>query len=323
MILRKTVNYNDIEYIANLPQNNNHIAEHLINHDGNFPVNLPIEIHPYSNDFLLGEYNKYIIGTFPPISYIYNHPTVIEQFFALNRGPKIPFYHGNDATLWNSFLNIQETMELMELENGVDKKNYLIQVLNNSEINYADIIKSCTRSNINSVKDSDLYNLVINQELIEHILSNHKENIVLNFNTSSIFNSQNFNLQENGFLSNDNVQSLNLFIRALQEKEYRIQISLNLEDYHNLEDLPIPHSFKVFFKMRIIKDDYSKDFLINTTPSPSGNANRGLGSNLVYQNWFQNQPLNVQQKTPTKHFRKDIYQFFRNNNWEELHAMNI
>lgn len=322
MILRKdSQGLNESEYLTNLPKNNDHIAQAILNDSGHLPAIPPIEIHPYLKDFPLENYEKYIIGTFPPISYIFNHPILVQNNIGQSKLPKIPFYHGNDATFWESFLNDQEKIGLENSQSGLTKKNFLIDVLNNSSINYADIIKSCRRSIINSTDDSDLYNLIINNELIEHVLKNPKVNVVLNFNTSSIFNSQNFAVNQNGFLNDNRVQSLNIFIRALQEMRYNVQISLNGNDYHNLTDLPIPHCYKVLFKMKVSKDSFSKEFLINTTPSPSGQANRRLGVNEIYLSWLAKQK--EENKTPTKKFRKEIYFHFRNNNWEALQSMNI
>jgi hypothetical protein len=57
------------------------------------------------------------------------------------------------------------------------------------------------------------------------------------------------------------------------------------------------------------------------TPSPSDGANIALVNSPIYINWLQNQPNNL--ITPTIHFRKHIYQLFRNSDWEALKAMNV
>lgn len=42
----------------------------LIQNNGRLPPHSPFEIHPYKSGFPLQEFEKYIIGTFPPISYV-------------------------------------------------------------------------------------------------------------------------------------------------------------------------------------------------------------------------------------------------------------
>jgi hypothetical protein len=321
LLRKKSSQMNPEDYLINLPLNNNHIAEEIFDRNGSLPNIPPIEIHPYKDDFPLCEFEKYIIGTFPPISYIFEHPLLINSNIGLNQRPKIPFYHGNDATFWESFLSENEKLEFDNLQSRFQKKDYLIQVLMNSRINYSDIILSCKRSRTNSTNDSDLYDLVVNTELINHIIYNPNENVILNFNTSSIYNKKNFEIKRDGFLNEKNVQSLNIFIRSLQEMGYSIKINLNGNEYHNLIDLPRPNYHKVIFNMKIIKNDYSKNFLITTTPSPSGQASRTFTSNQIYNNWLLNQPENI--STPTKVFRTYLYELFRNSDWDSLRDMNI
>lgn len=322
ILLRKeSIQINSDEYLLNLPQNNNHIANNIVNLGGNLPNIPPIEIHPYISDFPLCEFEKYIIGTFPPINYIFDHPLLADFNFSENLKPKIPFYHGNEAYFWDCFLNENEKIEFDNLQNRVQKKDYLIQLLIRTRINYSDIIISCKRSITNSTKDIDLYNIVINTELINHIVSNPNDNIVLNFNTSSIYNKQNFEFEQNAFIKDSNVQSLNIFIRSLQEMGFDVQINLNGDEYFNLIDLPVPNYHKLIFNLKISKNNFSKIYIVTTTPSPSGQSSRTFSKNEIYNNWLNNQPNNI--ITPTKVFRKHLYYLFRNSNWDSLKNMNI
>ena len=87
---------------------------------GNLPPNPPFEIHPYLNAFILGQYKKYIIGTFPPISYLVDDPLIVAAGIpnlvqpglqAINP-PRIPFYHGNEADMWDCLLTPAEKFAL-------------------------------------------------------------------------------------------------------------------------------------------------------------------------------------------------------------------
>lgn len=321
ILLRKdSNNLNIYDYLNNLPYNNDDFAKDVLNLSGNLPGIPPIEIHPYLGDFELKNFEKYIIGTFPPISYIYDH-SLLKEKKTKGNPPKIPFFHGNDFTFWECFFSENESNIFESIGNDrIQKKKFLIQLLIDSKVNYSDIIKSCRRSVIDSTDDSSLFNIIINEELIQHILNNPNAKF-LNFNTSSIFNSKDFEFDKNGLLNDKNVQSLNLFIRSLQEMKFKIEISFDNFNYFTIDKLPNPHHFKVLFKLKISKEDCVRLYTINTTPSPSKQSSRGIGRNLIYQNWLQNQSQDIQK--PTIKFRKYIYQLFRNNNWDDLQAMNI
>lgn len=226
--------------------------------------------------------------------------------------------------MWKFLLTDEEYNQFhffLNINLKIEAKNYLINILIELKINYCDIIKSCSRK-VYSTKDDDLINMHINYELIDHILNNSNKNIILNFNTSSVYNKQNFNLV-GGILTTNKVQSLNLFLRCLQDLGYLLKIDLlDNNGYVCLNNLPIPHFYKIYFKLKVEKKNFTKEFYINTTPSPSGDANRTFPSNKIYNNWL-NQLNNVNLNTPTTHFRKYIYQLFRNNNWNELQAMNV
>ena len=121
---------------------------------GQLPPNPPFEIHPYKQDFPLQDFEKYIMGTFPPISYILDKPQIVAAGISnlqqpIGAGgqvislPWIPFYHGNQGSMWDFLLTPVEMAALTAMRNAANgrqnAKNYLIKFLLENKINYADI----------------------------------------------------------------------------------------------------------------------------------------------------------------------------------------
>lgn len=327
MILRRKLQVGEaneqlVALLTNLPENNDHIANYILEHGGQLPLQPMFEKHPYLDDNPLQNFDKYIIGTFPPISYIFDNQILVENNIGQNNGPIISYFHGNDLSLWKFLLNEEEygRFEDSLLNNG-SPTLFIKNLLSDLKVNYSDIIKYCRRKEF-TTKDDDLYNIIINYDLIEHILNNPSENIILNFNTSTIYNKQNFKFH-NGLLSDKEVKSLNLFLRSLQDMGYSLLLDLHDgQGYISINNIAIPHYYKVLFRLKIEKNNFKKEFIINTTPSPSGDANRTFPRNLVFVRWL-NQQNNIIQNTPTIHFRKYLYQLFRDGDVDALSELNI
>lgn len=328
--------------IANLPENNDHIANYILEHNGQLPSEPMFEKHPYLDDFELQDYQKYIIGTFPPISYIYDHPLMIDNHIRQNERPQIPAFHGNMNSMWQYFLNDGELEILNDLlfeELRYEAKDYIYERLNELSINYSDIIKNTRRKAYNA-NDDGLYNINPNLDLLLQILKNDNAKY-LNFNSSTVFNVSKalINVNNYGALLGGNIKdypnSFSLFLLTLQRLGFQLELSFNNQNYivnqQNAVLLNMIFKAKVLIRLRISIDflnlknnefkNVNKEFIIITTPSPSNGANTALVGNPVYQNWLQNQPNNIQ--NPTIKFRKHIYELFRNNHWEELEAMNL
>ncbi|MFA7445692.1 MAG: hypothetical protein WCY89_07060 [Flavobacteriaceae bacterium] len=330
------------EYLVNLPQNNDHIAQQIANNHGQLPAIPPVEIHPYLNVFPLGDYDKYIIGTFPPISYLYkyNLPALRQPVFGGNIGRRIPnpifyFFHGNKKLLWDYFLTDIEFNNIPQNKDEVPQ--YLINILNSPEIeiNYSDIIKSTQRqldNNKYTGKDKFLYNIQPNLELITHILNNQNAQYLL-FNTASIYGVQGLELDNNGRVSLENdTKSFDVFVRTLQELNYEVQFSFD-EGY---TWVPIANlnqnqrKIKLFFKMKIQNNDSSdfcksfqkgteREFSVVTPFSPAvAHRPNLLAGNPIVCNWRVNN--NFQNTTV---MLSAIMSYFRTNNWQELQNMNI
>lgn len=265
--------------------------EALIAGRGVLPPNPPFEIHPYLNEFPLQNYEKYIIGTFPPISYILDNQLISAHGInflrqppgaggrRINR-PEIPFFHGNKGLMWDYLLNNDDpNTELTTLYNflplnRIDARNYLIDFLHQNQINYSDIIYAAQRNKNKKSRydgtDENLNNICINSNLLSHILGSPKAKYLI-FNSGSPFGTgftihQNNN--EHGILGQimitNNRKSFDLFTRGCQEIGLKLEFRINNYEWVEVSDqqinIQLLHNFlqhKIIFQMRISKTDYT------------------------------------------------------------------
>lgn len=356
MLLRKKLFANEtpeqFHELNHQPENNDHIANYILEHNGQLPPHPMFEKHPYLDDFELQDFDKYIIGTFPPISYIYDHPLMVENgiYAIYNNGvqmdkPQFPAFHGNMGSMWKYFFYENELNELQNIVNQglrIEARDFIYKSLSNIGINYADIIKHARHEDYDA-SDAGLYNINPNLALIVHILNNPKAKY-LNFNSSTLFNNPNSGF---GVISNNRGQnvagnlkeepkSLNLFLLSLQKLGFKLELALPGEAYYTINQqnanfINDTFKLKVLVNLRIsiatlkientVLENIEREFLIIVGASPSGGANIPMGANQIYQNWLQAQPENIQ--IPTTIFRKQFYNLFRNNNWEALQSMNV
>lgn len=324
---------------------------------GQLPANPPFEIHPYKQDFPLQDFETYIIGTFPPISYILDKPQLVAAGIPnlqlpIGAGgqvinfPWIPFYHGNQGSMWDFLLTVPEMAALTAIRNAVNgrqnAKQYLINFLLQNSINYADIIDT-TQRNLNAQgrydgKDKNLNNICPNNHLICHLLSNPKAKLLL-FNTSSIFSNTGILYNANGFVNaiNSNTKSFDLFIRQCQELGLEVQIRIQqgnpatFYNWTNISLLAVVHRrTKIAFELKIknpisnrkldcdFKSGEEKTFTVITPFSPAA-VNRGrTRSNRIVRNWLLINPG----QTPSN-LLTSVYQNFRNNNLVPIYNLNV
>jgi hypothetical protein len=274
----------------------------------NLPPNPPVEQHPYDDPNNRGDFEKYIIGTFPPISYLKDHPnTAGGNIFYPNGAhvvsPNVPFYHGNMESLWNIIFQAAGNIAAYNAigNNRLAKKLFIQNWLNENEINIADIIQYTTRVEYNA-NDGGLKNIVPNSTLIKEILASEK-NLVLLFNTSPVFHLGGLNVLMNGTFSTTQHTSFGLTMLALERIGFKISF-----DWIN----PIPMGWvplnaanavvlnthlvnKCIIKVKIEQTSRSdangfkilgsvREFTCIFGPSPAGQAALQLHLNQIYQN---------------------------------------
>lgn len=314
--------------LANLPENNDHIANYILEHNGQLPQQPLFEKHPYSyNEFNLG-YDKMIIGTFPPISYIYDNSLLVNNKFGQNKRPKIPFFHGNkpNGSMWKFLLFGNCFDEILELNRDLRRKE-LIDELTFRFIRYEDIIKYTRRelkNNNYTAEDTKLYNIIPNTRIINDIIKKKELNIIL-FNTSSTFSNKIKINKDNkiDIESINNIKSFDLFIRTIQELNYKVEFKLeNFENeivqdwieinYQNSIIIRNSFSYKIIFKVRISKNNINfKEFYAITPFSP---ASRGkVNNNPIVANWL-NQNVNMNHHDLLKEIYHSFSLFSNDNN---------
>ena len=325
----------------------NELHKHSLNNnvEAHLPENSPFEIHPYKKALQLQNFEKYIIGTFPPISYVYDLIPSIKKLKQplIGNGriipkPGFPFFHGNRKLMWDYLLTIIELEEMPN--NRLLIKDFLIKKLNEMSINYCDIIDSCQRELFdNRYKGSDylLKNISPNFDLIFHILSNKHAKYLL-FNTSSIYGISGIQIENNGNIDlNTDAKAFDLFIRTLQGLGYKIELRIKegsegFFPWTKISDLSNENkSTKIAFELKIINpkgndlnicNDFeqgSERIFIVITPFSPAVAQR---TNLLSGNPIVENYLTINQIGNTKQMLYRIYQDFRNNNWSELFNYN-
>lgn len=344
MILRKTNPIIDENgYLNNIQDDNLNFINALIENSFVLPNQTPVEIHPYKKDLPLENFDNYIIGTFPPISYL-NDNTLLNNV-GLNTlhypngrllsEPEIPFYHGNsrEFSLWQYILDENLFNHVFEELDRLAAKDFLKNYLQENKINYSDIIDSTKRIEY-SPSDSCLGNIVINDDLLKKIFVNNNNVNRLLFNTASTFSSEGIKVHqnnvENGIIGrisvNKTANSFDLFFRAIQDKNCMIEFSIENDNWvevnvDNIEVLSNIFKTKIIFKAKIVipalndffnnEQELTKEFYVVTPFSPA--ARGRVNSNPVILNWRQqnnNQDRSV--------LLKLIYQSFLRFNQEDL-----
>lgn len=306
----------------------------------NLPAHPPFEVHPYKALFPLQPFEKYIIGTFPPISYLLNDAQVIDAGIThlaqpvgvagnLIGGPDIPFFHGNVGSMWRYFLTPLELAALLAIPDRVAARDFLIETLIQNRINYGDIVDNAQRelpAGRYLPNDDYLHNICVNTDLICHILDNPNAKYLL-FNTATIFGVNGIDAQGGLVIINDQrTKSFDLFVRGCQDLgltvEIRIQAGPPMQHFPwtNISHLNATQRVnKIAFELRIsnrmnveslrcssLAPGQSKVLQCTTGPSPSRMALIALGANQVFIAWSHVNPGG----TPTA-FLKFIYQGFR------------
>lgn len=334
----------------------NEVLNGLANGVSQLPIHPGFEKHPYKGILENIEAPKYIIGTFPPISYLIDmlqinnqllvnlsQPSYPHQHIAK---PKIPFFHGNVSALWSVLLS---PIELIELNNFLPNdrfgaKQYLIQKLNDMEIFYDDIISFTQRKlgklpPTNSIgytyEDINLKNICTDTSLVQQLL-NHKKLDVVCFTNGATFRSGNnggllfyeVGIRQ-GLIRTGNSDSLSLFLRTCQDLGLKIEMSCMPHfDWTNIQLLTsVQKRTKLIFQLRITITDkvtllglrafQQKEFTVITPYSPAAHGNIEAHPIVMALRQVYGINYTAAQLLPF------IYQHFRNNTYNELFRFNI
>jgi hypothetical protein len=329
------------------------IQNACVNGVAQLPINSGFEKHPYKGMLQNIESEKYLIGTFPPISYIIDsiqslgtniqnlrQPTNPHQVITK---PMIPFFHGNVGSLWSVFLTQPELAALNALlpGNRIGGKNFLIEKLHNIGVFYDDIIKSTQRKlgkvdqNIQNLgytyEDKNLKNICVDEELIIRLVTNQNTKVVC-FTNGATFGVNGLQLYTQlnraGLVKTNNSDALSLFLRGCQDMGLNIELQcLPHYTWTPLAALnQAQRSTKLIFEVRISKgrkcnhislvDFDQKSFTTITPFSPA--AIRFMGNHPIVANYLDNNG-----NPPIASMLTYVYDKFRNNQHALLYPLNI
>jgi hypothetical protein len=325
--------------------------------------NPPFEKHPYLQYVSKEFFEKYIIGTFPPISYVIDlllaeYGLAITHLIQPNgvgtiTEPYIPFFHGNFASFWKFILTNEEFQEIRNTVNRGERKEKLLKWLNENRIIYSDIIKSTQRELDDEVsynsEDQYLHNICINTDLICHIMQNSNAKFLM-FNTSNTFGRNtllHLNRNQNGSKGQVNVNtdanSFDLFIRGCQELGIKVEFRINqgptiLIPWVELNAVNAPYvnqnfKNKIAFEIRLtitnkVNPDFIKSCLNGITISKELTVITGPSpsSQAVRGVGGNHNYLAWQVLNPnstTTDFIRYVHNCFRNNMFNNLYALNL
>ena len=310
------------EYLNAINEMRN-IAFAFINaNDGELPAITFPEFHPYTDTYPLdNELHIYIIGTFPPISYLLDNLAINENFNFLQppfaqviKRPDVSFYHGSQCELWKI---VNENLRNQINDNALrreDKKNCIIRYLQNRRINYFDVISTCQR-NMYNANDSNLYNIQVNSSGIMSILNCLNQPLLI-FNSSSTFSFTGLKFSRLGIFKPQN-NAFDIFLSIVKNLGYFIEFSFDNQltwltfDAINSNVITQLSIYKLIFYLKIEQ----KICLVVTGPSPS-KAGRRYGGNPIYNNYCLQ--LHAGYEHTTLDFKRFIYQNAVNENFDLL-----
>jgi hypothetical protein len=281
----------------------------------------PPEKHPYAHLYPIDlTFSKYIIGTFPPVSYQSDlFPNIIFCDGNKVQMPQLPFYHGNRQKLWKYLLSVDEFNSLSD--NRVERRDQIINFLNSNKINYADVIAYCQREKYNA-DDKNLFNIILNDQLLNITDCKNKEDILLVFNTSSLFTSRGLKFYRNGKLNTESFV-FDMFISLLIEFGINVKIKFQnqqpiLVNYLNRKVLS-KHSNIIRFDVFLNE----KRFKVVAGPSPA-DGDGTLHKNAIYNrykiNFLANNNLSIGEIKES--FKQYVYQTALLGNPDELYRLN-
>ncbi len=291
-----------------------------VNLNKKLPCNPAPEKHPYKDELMLDpSFDKFIIGTFPPHTYQADLFKDIKYCSSKKVSkPKLPFYHGNREMLWLYLLG-EELFNSLEKDRN-QRKIQIIDFLKNSRINYVDIIDYCQRREYNA-NDSNLYNIVLNQDLLKLLNSIKNENILLVFNTGSFFTSSGMRFSAREQKLDPKRFVFDMFIYLLLENGYKVEVQILNEDrisveYANQNKLK---SIKNILMFNLFIDD--KKVSVVAGPSPA-NGDGKLQQSKIFKRFINKYCSNKSISFQKKEFKQFVYQTALLGNFNDLEFLN-
>jgi hypothetical protein len=289
------------------------------------PYNLPCnpfpEKHPYKHLVPISkEFKKFIIGTFPPISYYSdNFDNIVFCNGSKVSTPQIPFYHGNRQKLWEYLMKSEDYTLLSK--NKIERRSQIINFLRENKINYSDIIDYCQRS-IYNADDANLYNIVLNNDLLD-VINRSSSDLLFVFNTGSLFTKSGFSFNKSDKKLNPKTFVFDMFVKLMIDNGYEVKLKVG-----NLAPITINYTNKKQlskFKNIIRFDLFVNNKLIKVVAGPSpADGDGNIKLNNIYlkfvREFFSKRKMdNVDLK---REFKSYVYQTALLGNPDDLLILN-
>ncbi len=287
----------------------------------NLPCNPFPEKHPYKDLVPISkEFKKFIIGTFPPISYYSdNFDNIVFCNGDKVSTPQIPFYHGNRQKLWEYLIKSEEYNLLST--NRIERRSQIIKFLKDNKINYSDIIDYCQRS-IYNADDANLYNIILNNDLLD-VINKSSSDLLFVFNTGSLFTKSGISFSKSDNKLNPKTFVFDMFVKLMIDNGYEVKLKVGHFDpitinYANKKQLS---KFKNILRFDLIVNN--KLIKIVAGPSPAdGDGNIKLNNiylRFVRKIFSKRKTDNVDLK---REFKSYVYQTALLGNPDDLLILN-
>ncbi|GAA4318692.1 hypothetical protein [Flaviaesturariibacter amylovorans] len=295
---------------------------YLLDRRGQLPSTPFTEFHPYKESYpLRSEFSVYLMGTFPPISYLLDLlplaklPQLVKPGGGSIKKPKVSFYHGQRCAQWKLF-DPQLIPKTITPANRAAVRAALIAFLQDAGVNYVDVIDGCQRLDYDA-KDSHLFNILPNLAAFEALLACPHENPLLIFNTSSAFGTGGLNFMADGSFQ-PQAKSFDIFLAVVLEMQCPVAFSVDGAAWlavtpRNAAAIKRQMSSKLVFYMMLDK----KVFNVVAGVSPSG-ATLNLGANPCFQQYCHSAGTTDQQS-----FKRFVYRNAIQKNLGPLWNLNV
>ena len=259
-----------------------------------------VETHPYLRfrHQMVARPKLYIVGTFPPASYLLqqlNLEEIEHMGIAVRKQPRHHFFHGAASPIWEYLMD-----DLDWYADDEDVIERILAWLAEREIVYTDIARCVRREMLTRSSDGNFAELWINRALMNELLDEAGDStapINIWFTNSACFNKVGVRVNQTGpqlgrICINGNSAHC-IFLRALQMMNWDIELRVpgsENPDWCTLQDVDRLRSEFTqidFHQIRIRKGDRLRSFNIHGSIGPGSKTNRQLSNNAVCAQWMR------------------------------------
>lgn len=183
------------------------------------------------------------------------------------------------------------------------------------------IIDYCQRREYNS-NDSNLYNIILNNDLVQLLSSNNNDDILLVFNTGSFFTSKGMNFRVRIKALDPKSYVFDMFVYLLIENGSKVEVQIKNEErisieFSNREKLKNINSILSF---NLFIDD--KKISVIAGPSPTTRDGK-LKESLIFKRFIKKYCQDKSLGFQKKEFKRFVYQTALIGDYNDLEFLNF